>query len=83
MVGQALGYGDDLRAGLTLAENDFWVTGAQGAMVVDMRKTEVFKRQSRRRSRAVSGATVPLATCCSSWRSVSGSISEYFVSGAE
>ena len=45
MVGQALGDGDDLRAGLALAENDFWVTGAQGAMVVDVGKTEVFKGQ--------------------------------------
>ena len=41
----ALGDGQHLLAGLALAENDFWEPGAQGAMMINVGKPEVLKRQ--------------------------------------
>ena len=41
----ALGDGQHLLAGLALAENDFRESSAQGAVVIDVGKPKVFKRQ--------------------------------------
>ena len=64
LLGDALGDGQDLFAGLALAEDDLGKTGAQGAVVVDVGKAQIFKGQVPELFQGLIRREVPRGDAC-------------------
>ena len=80
LFGQLCENGCDLYWSLTLAQNDFGHSVPQGAMVVDLGESEVFKRQMAQARYGVVGSEFATATSSNSLRMESAFTMIAFVS---